>query len=87
MTTEPIIMSADYIIADALAAVRQGEISPVHKSARQCTQRMRGVNQRGVTAPPNSRMGLRPTGVRTEENSMPPFRVGGSAFSLDDYPQ
>ncbi len=28
MTTEPIIMSADETIADALAAVRQGEISP-----------------------------------------------------------
>ena len=28
MTTEPIIMSADYTVADALAAVRQSEISP-----------------------------------------------------------
>lgn len=28
MTTEPIVMSADYTVADALAAVRQGEISP-----------------------------------------------------------
>lgn len=28
MTTEPIIMSADNTVADALAAVRQGEISP-----------------------------------------------------------
>ena len=28
MTTEPIVMSADYTVADALAAVRQSEISP-----------------------------------------------------------
>jgi Mg/Co/Ni transporter MgtE len=28
MTTEPIIMSADYTVADALAAIRQSEISP-----------------------------------------------------------
>lgn len=28
MTTEPLIMSADYTVADALAAVRQSEISP-----------------------------------------------------------
>ncbi|CAN2213074.1 MgtE Mg/Co/Ni transporter MgtE (contains CBS domain) [Candidatus Nanopelagicaceae bacterium] len=28
MTTEPIVMSADYTVADALAAVRQNEISP-----------------------------------------------------------
>jgi Mg/Co/Ni transporter MgtE len=28
MTTEPIVMSADYSVADALAAVRQQEISP-----------------------------------------------------------
>ncbi len=28
MTTEPIVMSADYTVADALAAVRQREISP-----------------------------------------------------------
>ena len=28
MTTEPIVMSADYSVADALAAVRQNEISP-----------------------------------------------------------
>ena len=28
MTTEPIVMSADYTVADALAAVRQSEMSP-----------------------------------------------------------
>jgi flagellar motility protein MotE (MotC chaperone) len=28
MTTEPIVMSADYSVADALAAVRKGELSP-----------------------------------------------------------
>ncbi len=28
MTTEPLIMSADYTVADALAVVRRSEISP-----------------------------------------------------------
>jgi Mg/Co/Ni transporter MgtE len=32
MTTEPLIMSADYTVADALAAVRKSEISPAQAS-------------------------------------------------------
>ena len=67
MTTEPIVMSADYTVADALAAVRQSEISPALASqvfiARQPletpTGRFIGMvhYQRLLRAPPSTLLG------------------------------
>ena len=67
MTTEPIVMSADYTVADALAAVRQSEISPALASqvfiARQPletpTGRFSGLvhYQRLLREPPSTLLG------------------------------